>query len=248
MGLGMRLELRQTQRLSHEQRQNLRQLLTLQQTLKHPEFPEARKGLEGIETAHEVLKRRNLRGLLIGGCAEAMWSRSRNETLESHKDVDVMIDARPQDSLPEGFEGGIDWWNPRTERIRIARESGPTETEQTWWENDTGVTLSFGIKPYGDTLAPGLYIPDRQWLIDMRLAEVVANVDRERVQLDDNAVSALEKNMPLSKRNSKPPAEVEKKLGENILRQFSVYNRGYFLQRFDLPTIVGIQRARSQSG
>ena len=83
----MGLELQQSQRLSLLQRQELQTLLQLQQSLKHPELPEARRGLEGLKTAHQILQKRRLTGILIGGCAEAMWARRKEETLETHKDI-----------------------------------------------------------------------------------------------------------------------------------------------------------------
>jgi len=58
--------------LSHAQKLAFKQLLALKQTLKHPEVPNAKKGLEGMLAADKILKKRYSSGILIGGLAESV--------------------------------------------------------------------------------------------------------------------------------------------------------------------------------
>ena len=101
------LELRLCHRQSTRLEAGLKQLLRLEQQLKHPEYPNMVKGLKGMQTAHDILQGREASGILIGGLSEAVWNqRRKEEKLYQHKDVDVLV---LDDVSVENFEGGIDW-------------------------------------------------------------------------------------------------------------------------------------------
>lgn len=117
--------------------------------------------------ADDMLKKNGAAGVLIGSLAEKIWSqKSRHEDLKKCKDVDVaLLDYNFQ---PENFEGGIDWWvlyngNP----LLDYDENTEKAKGKNWQKNGFGIILPYLV----DTLnrfEPGLYIPSREFLIDMR--------------------------------------------------------------------------------
>lgn len=157
-------------RLNPEQKSALRRFLSLD--LKHPEFPNAVKGLPGMLVADRILKRRNAVGLLIGGLSEAIQDKNRTkEDLSAHKDVDVLVVNR-EFRLRKPFEGGIDWWLPKCDWIPFADR----EYKQTWLENGNGVILNFQLLLHvSDGFLPGLYLMNPKLVAKMRLEEVIAS-------------------------------------------------------------------------
>lgn len=193
IGLSLGCYQRLAHRLSHAQKLGLKQLLLVEQRLKHPTYPNTVKGLEGIQTAHEILTAKEYSGVLIGGLAEAVWNQRRKpEELYDHKDVDVMVLEEEADM--EKFEGGVDWWLKKKGKITLKSEYGDVEhTDEEWYENGNGVVLSFRAKTQTQ-LPPGLYIPDCEWVIDMRKTEAESNIDYGRVdvQFDDEVFKSFE--------------------------------------------------------
>lgn len=245
--LGMRLghyqRLEQRHYLSHAQKLGLKQLLKLELKLKHPEYPNAVRGLEGMQTAHQILQEREASGVLIGGLSEAVWNQRRKEgDLYNHKDVDVMV----LDDVDVGkFEGGVDWWLPEQGKITLKSDYGRVEgVDKQWYANGNGAVLSFGAKKQNQ-LAPGLYIPDSEWVIDMREAEAEANIDYGRVDVEFDGDVFEKFRAHIGKR-------VKTRLPKFIAEAF----RGYVLsphyetdssktyavelERFDLQTLRGI--------
>ena len=192
MGMGLSLgcyqSYEQRHYLSCEQRSGLKHLLLLEQKLRHPEYPNSVKGLEGMQVAHQILQERGASGILIGGLAEAVWNQRRKpEDLYKHKDVDVAV-LDDSSGLGEKFEGGVDWWVPQSGRITISSSISSLEgLQKRWYENANGVVLSFGLNRRYN-LEPGLYIPDSEWVVDMREYEARANVDDRmvKVEFDEN--------------------------------------------------------------
>ncbi len=155
--MGLNFELKQEQKTSLELRQEMQCCLEQVLQQRHPEFPNAARGLEGMEIASRILREKNAAGVLIGGLSEHVWDQYVTANgLALHKDVDVLA-LTPLD-LDEDFEGGIDWWLP------------PEQTETRGWTNASGITLGFDMRTDVE-LPPGLYIPDRPCVIDMRTAE-----------------------------------------------------------------------------
>ncbi len=191
MGLGLRLVLIQKHelRLTHAQRQQLSTLLLQLQLLRHPEFPGAARGLEGMLAGHRLLVERNARGILVGGLSEDVWnSRTTPEKLAAHKDVDIMV-LDPHFSLERKLEAGVDWWLPRTERVSYRTDKGFGDVVLTFYQNAFGITLSFGARllaPESQGLEPGLYIPNREFVINMRCHEATDKVG-ESVEIEERA-------------------------------------------------------------
>ena len=166
-----------------ELRLKLKQLIRLKQELKLEEPPNPIRGLAGMQKAHNILQKKKARGVLIGGLSESVWSLRRKEHhLEEHKDVDVLV---LDDVSIEWFEGGIDWWLPRRKRLTIKSEFiGEIEgVEKQFYTNGHGAILHFGVQ-LKRSLPPGLYIPDSEWVVAMRLAEVTAMIDYGRVAVE----------------------------------------------------------------
>jgi len=190
MSLGFRLECRQTQRyvlrLGTEQKQSLKQLLQMLQTLREPEFPQAARGLAGMLAADELLKERSARGILIGGLAQAIWNQRRSPSgLESHKDVDVLV-LDQAFALKEDFEGGIDWWLPYKRWITIKEHAVSADLQIKWFQNLNKVVLGFTIQDdhIPESFAPGLYLPGPDWVIKSLYVEAQTHRGSEDIDLD----------------------------------------------------------------
>jgi hypothetical protein len=248
MGLGFyqvceqRCEQRQI--LSYAQRFMLKQLLLLEQRLKHPEYPNMVKGLEGMQKAHQILYERGASGVLIGGLAEAVWNQRRKpEDLYKHKDVDVAV-LDESFLLMENFEGGIDWWIPKKGRVTISSDAGSIEgIEKKWYENGAGVILNFGIDKKVD-LNPGLYIPSSDWVIDMREYEANANIDYSnvKVELGEEVFEKFREKIK-EKVKTRMPKFIQDSFKSYILSstRFSVS-----LEEFDIEIVRAINRYREQ--
>lgn len=186
MGFGMSLtqNMQQRLRLSLTQKLALKQLMALRQELKHPEFPDAVIGLEGMLVAHETLKKKDAAGILIGGLSESIWNRQRTQAdLLKHKDVDVLV--LDYGFQVENFEGGVDWWLPRDGSISIKKNYVTTDNLiLRWYENGNGIVLSFGLEGNHLIEKPGLYLPSQEFVISMRMAEAQARIDYERVDVE----------------------------------------------------------------
>ena len=237
--LEQRLE--QRQRLTQTQRLSLKQLLLLTQTLKDPEYPNAAKGLEGMQTAHKILQERNAVGILIGGLAEAVWNQQRTpEELEQHKDVDVAV-LDEKFELKQNLEAGIDWWLPHTKRFKIRHLLNYMEGDKTWYENGNGAILSFGIaKNYA--LKPGLNIPNPEWIIKMRQYEAQAHIDTSivKAEIDEDVLEKFSEKMK-EKIKTKVPKFIQEAFAGYIAKDGD-YDSGLAkLELFDIDTVRAIK-------
>lgn len=242
------MELRQTleQRiyLNVQQKLALKQLLLLKLELKHPEYPDVVRGLEGMKVADKVLKEKEVAGVLIGGLAEAVWNQRRKiEDLYRHKDVDVMVLG---ETSFDKFEGGVDWWLPQKARISTIGNYTEGERKEQWYENGNGVILSFGAKRVQD-LEPGLYIPDNEWVIDMREYEASAHIDYGSVdtEFDDQVFEKFRKHIKKKVKTRLPSFICEEFERQIMSYQYEPNWRivdAVELELFDLGTIRGINK------
>ncbi len=244
LGLGCYLKKEQLHYLNYEQNLGLKQMFLLEQKLKHPEYPNSARGLEGMKLAHQILQERKTSGILIGGLSEAVWSQKRKEEdLYKHKDVDVLI----LNYSVEKFEGGIDWWLPNEGRITLSSDVVRSKgADAKWYKNGNDVILSFGVEERNQ-LAPGLYIPDREWVIEMREAEAEANVDYSRIDasFDDEVFKKFRTHIE---------RRVKTRLPKFILETFKDFIlsldyesdwrkvKSIEIERFDIERIVGINK------
>ncbi len=251
VGISLSLGCYQSTKLTQSQKLGLRQLLLLEQKLKHPEFPDAVKGLAGMQIAHQMLQERESTGVLIGGLAEAVWNQQRKEEdLYKHKDVDVMV-LDDHFEITE-FEGGVDWWLPQKGKITLQSAYVSAEgVEKKWYKNCNGVILSFGAeKRRPNQLPPGLYIPDSEWVLDMRQAEAEANIDGN-VEIDDEVFEKFRSN--LQKRiKTRLPHFIREHFKDYILSPHyeKDHNKTYAVNvvTFDLETIAGIRGLKETEG
>ena len=194
MGMRQELRMRQETRLTIGQKASLEQLLSLETVLRHPEIPNAAKGLEGIQAADTLLKERGAPGILIGGLAEEVWRSKKNlDDLNLHKDVDVLV-LSAQFELEKHFENGIDWWllkEKTFDSIRSSSGSRMTNVYQKWHENANGIILHFFINVQG-SLDPGLHIPTPDLITEIRMNELGAMVDQS-VGYDEEVHQAAQK-------------------------------------------------------
>lgn len=175
-------ELKEEARLEAElekKRENqLKYLVSVFERARHPEIPKALRGMEGIARSDSMLRERNAVGILIGGLAASAWNeRSDYEALAKHKDVDVLV-ITPEFHISQNFEGGIDWWLWSTYQDEEKKKQGIR------WRSSPGrIKLKFGVsynpaqeeKP----LPSGLYIPNSDWIIQMRRIEAEAYFKEE---------------------------------------------------------------------
>lgn len=183
--------------LSHRQKLELKQLLEIRQQLVTEPPPEAKTGLEGIGEAHKILQAKKFRGVLIGSLAADIWKTGDHESLARHKDVDVAIIPTTEEDVDMGtFEGGIDWWEPQRKKLDVKDDYGAIHGEFTWWENGNGAVIGVGLeleKKESRLLAPGLYIPTPEWLVNMRIQEILARTEESKVS--DEALGSLQKRL-----------------------------------------------------
>lgn len=243
------MELRQQQKLELSLKQELclKKMLSLRQVLKHPEIPNATKGLEGMKVADDILKSRNSIGVLIGGISEMVWNKHRKkEDLLERKDVDVMV-MNDDFILSKDFEGGIDWWQPANGDISVSDEFGDLSTvHQNWWRNGNGIVLYFGVT-MKQPLNPGLHIPGSDWVIDMREAERVARFSLEEAMLDISSKVRGKFRKSLRK-------EIERRLPFFIKNEFAgqILDRYYEsdtekttvveINSMNRPEVIGVER------
>lgn len=256
LGLGHYQRPEQRHYLRHAQKLGLKQLFLLEQKLRHPEYPNAVKGLKGMQTAHQILQKREASGVLIGGLSEAVWNQRRKEDdLDKHKDVDVLV---LDDTDIGRFEGGVDWWLPERGKISFKSSYGTVEGyEEQWYVNGNGVVLSFGahkcdhtglVLPYGtqlDQISPGLYIPDSKWVINMREAEAEAHIDYGRVDVtfDDDVFEKFRAHIRKRVKTKLPGFIAQEFRGYILSPHYESDNSKVYavrVKKFDLETLRGI--------
>jgi len=236
--------------LSHSQRLYLNQVLEQLQTLRHPEFPNAAKGLDGMLVADSILKSRNSCGVLIGGLCEEVWNRqTKPEDLFKHKDVDVLV-LNPEFELSQNFEGGIDWWLQKQGRIKVASSLGYLDQNESWDENANQVILGFLAyqqATLSKTIKPGLYIPSPDWIVEMRKHEAISRIDfsNVHVEVDDNFEDAFYNKIRKRVKTTLPGFVLDKFSGQVLAEK---YEREYRkveeikLKGLSLGQIAGINK------
>ena len=231
-GMGQRIE--NTQRLGIKQKRILEQLLQFSQHLRHEPLPEAVKGLDGLRIADFILKEKKVYGLLIGGLSETVWNpKSKEGDLAAHKDIDILVPELPEDTTIGQFEGGVDWWLPKEARFIIKTELGNTHADVKFFINGFGIKLSFSVSTFGSgNLDPGLYIPDYSFVLEMRVAEAIAQLDPRIAPVDFTIEEALIKK--LTKRiKSKQAPSVAGEFGDRTTNLFGI-------RSFDHDTVVAV--------
>lgn len=124
--------------------------------LKTDWFPNAVRGFQGMNQAHEILKDHESYGVLIGSLAEDVWDESIVvEDFRFRKDVNVLV-LNMGFPIDKPFEAGIDWWLPRFSGKRWALE-GQTYDGKIW-SNGHGDTLNFGVQNERPLREYGLYL------------------------------------------------------------------------------------------
>ncbi len=237
--MGMELGFQQgfKHELNHDQKLALKQLFELSQSLRREGPPEAVRGIEGLKAADNILKARNIEGILIGGLSEAVWNkRNSGKDFDSHKDVDVLVRDLKGNAIGD-FEGGIDWWLPRDAQLDIRYEMSTLEGKKVrFWENANNIKLAFGINDRDvDSVNPGLYIPPYDFVRDMRRAEALAVADTARVGIDyDVEESFVQK---LNKR-------IKEEKSPTIKREFNQMYLRLAIEVFDHETFVAINSSR----
>jgi len=240
IGLGMYQRPEQRIYHTHALKAGLQQLFTLEQALRDPKVPEyMAKGLAGLEAGNRMLQERNASGVLIGGLAEAVWNRKRKpEELARHKDTDILV-IDDDFTLQEDFEGGIDWWLPQYGRLQVITDASAYEADRHWWQNGNGVALSFGVQQ-SNALHPGLYIPNREWVMRMREYETLAHIDeRLEVEINDDAWEAF-RNRLEGRIRTTLPKYIRKMFPGRVFGE--VYYETVGLIRFDRDIVVAINR------
>ncbi len=240
MEMGFGLYHRQRMELGLEQRQALSHLLELSQKLRHEGFPEAIKGIEGLQAADEILKNRDLRGILIGGLSEDVCHpRKTNKDFEAHKDVDVLIPDMGDAEIGP-LEGGIDWWLPVDAKLTVRYEASTVEGGLRYWQNNFGIRLAFGVDaPLAHTLPAGLYIPSGEFVRSMRTAEAMAQLD-SRIAVDGDVEEVFAEKLEKRIKDDIAPS-IKKRFGEQASYQSTHL---FQVKPFDHETLVAVNGAQ----
>lgn len=243
LGLFQRHELRQG--LNLNKKIALRELDSLRQKLRHPEYPNMAKGFDGMGVADRVLREHNACGVLIGGLSEAVWNKRRTkEELAKHKDVDVLV--LEEDSDIGKFEGGIDWWLPREGKVREYSAFIPEEIDKKvrWYENAMNSRLSFGAESIMREFFPltsGLYIPGSEWVVDMRESEAMAYIDSS-IEMDYGVIDALRNRLRKTIKTRLPKFISKTFKGKILSLSYGMMNNLIQLSSFDLDTLRQINK------
>ncbi|MBU1727438.1 MAG: hypothetical protein KJ880_07400, partial [Candidatus Omnitrophica bacterium] len=178
---------RQTQDETEDQVLELKQLLLQLQILldSDPCPPFASTGIEGLLIADEILRQCQAVGIVIGSTSCALWHRClTQDSLKEHHDIDVAV-LSDKFWLTKSFEGGIDWWLPvKTDLVSAGRI----------FINGNNVFLRAGVGLDDQSLPPGLYLPSRNFLIDLTICAVLAGID-SRVLFSEDSVDALRRKL-----------------------------------------------------
>ncbi len=235
MGMNLGYSMEQKPRLNLEQRLALKQLLSLNLSLRHPESPGAMKGFEGLKIADQILKDKGIKGILIGGLSESIWNpKHSKKDFKSHKDVDVLVSSLPEEAHFEELEGGIDWWLPTEEELEIKYLTGPVKLKIKYFENAFNIKLSFGIDVIDDKLPAGLYMPSREFVVGMREAEVSAKINPKTQIIDTDVWEAF---------STKINKKIKDDIAPLILNEFgNQYRYWVNIKSFDYETFNAIEQ------
>lgn len=122
MGLGLFLSPRQE--LAPQLKLEAQELLRQYQDLKDRVPPETVKGVEGMKRANDLLAKKGVSGVLVGGLTRSVWSeRVPLSKLSGHKDVDVILDEGAEVNFKK-FEGGVDWWSTESRDVLVTGIDG----------------------------------------------------------------------------------------------------------------------------
>jgi len=194
--------LRQT--LNESQRQELKTLL-LRLQVDAPVPPNAVTGKRGLEIADKILRDQNAVGIVIGSTSASLYNRLANDArLQQHKDIDVVV-LSPHFKLKEPFEGGIDWWVPKTVKVDVKSDYAPAEGfSQEIYVNGNNIFIGAAIKTYQDLdrFESGLYLPSRDFLINLTEKVVMSRVE---VAVDWDVQEAFRKKLEGMIANSMSP-------------------------------------------
>jgi hypothetical protein len=175
MPAAQRLEQVVNVNLSLQQEPEIRHLQSLRQQMFLPVPANAARGLNGLIKANTILESRGAIGIIVGSTAQSLWQgEATEEDLKNHHDIDVVV-LNKNFTLNDKFEAGIDWWLPKTIDLK--------GTSQTIYVNGHNFFLKAGLKfpavilKGGKPLPPGLYLPSREFLIDLTESVVLAGVD-----------------------------------------------------------------------
>jgi hypothetical protein len=258
-GFEFRQQNRLEQKFNHKQKLALETLLSFRQELRHGEFPNAVRGLQGMKIADELLKQRKSVGLLIGGVAEAIWKpRNTIADLDAHKDVDVMVtDEKFISEQP--FEGGVDWWVPTEARLKYhSGYSGLDYAERNlrWWANANGIVLAYGINQtnFADkvVLKPGLYVPSPDFIVGSRRAEIMGQVESKKVEFVDGQVTDKYEQKLFTELSGRLNRDVQMDFKGQILEAHYETDyrkhKAYEIVKFEIEQLAAINKAQKERG
>ena len=144
--------------------------------------------------------------------------------------------------LEKPFEGGIDWWLPKEEKITTRSDLSEVQKTQRWYKNGYNVPLSYGLSmrlganagKIGATdvkAKSGLNIFSPELITEMKLAEAKANTNFENVGIEDGVVEAFER-------------KIRKRMGTRLARFIEEPNVVQFTNviKFDFETVRAIRK------
>jgi hypothetical protein len=212
------------QRMTAGLRQELKQLLS-QVNLTVPALPDMigmKKGQEALVIADKILEENHGIGIVIGSTSVDLHnSKADNQQLEKHSDLDVLV-LTPGFTLKDKFQGGIDWWVPKTVKLKIQSSYYPTGVlEKNIYVNGAGIYLRADVVNHGDLngLKPGLYMTDREFLKDLTESVVFSRAGGSMSsQVADAFAAALDKLI----RNSISPVWTQLFGKQRIIRDLGV--------------------------
>lgn len=207
-----------------------------------PEPEKARKGLEGLVEADRILKERGAIGIVVGSVSAALYGTDVTVPgLAGHPDVDVVA-LTPGFKVQEPFEGGIDWWLPmELPRQHNIEDAGGDRLERIFVNSHNyfiraGMKLNMNFKDVKE-MKPGLYLPEKNFLVDLTRAVAMASID-SRIEVDDGVIMSLSD-------------KIDKAMGEDVTPLWAkTFGSGKMMRDefveitdFNLDTVRGIQNS-----
>ncbi len=153
---------------------------------------------DAMKSADALLKERKLKGILIGGLSESVRNPLYiyDDFRNNHKDIDILVPDISEANQIGRLENGIDWWLPKDVRLTVHYSTGPAEMNIKFWENAFGIRLAFGVdSEMTSSLAPGLYIPSKEFIIGMRRSEAFSQIDTTVTEIGSDVESKFNEKM-----------------------------------------------------
>jgi hypothetical protein len=156
-------------------------------------------GIDALLRADKLLKDRKAVAVIVGSVATDLWrKRATDQHLKKHGDIDIVVLSDGLE-LTDIYEEGYDWLLP----VAVMTPAGDPVLKLNVVGGDTFLRACIGHKSL-ESIEPGLYLPSRQFLIDLTLT-----VARSELSGDPEEQKLIRRlRAKIERRLGKEPAEI----------------------------------------